>query len=547
MEILLAGSDTIGHERIRQELLPVSIGILNAESFDTLEALYSEMTSLILFTDIDILAQFLAKHPLLLKTTPCVLLLEPEDTLPEFIQQHATLDIFYKTCSSSQLIHKVNFLLMQKNLLEEVTSLSNRLAESDNSIQTHLDFLETLATRDGLTGMFNRRHFNKIFPELYTSSVKTEDDISLLLIDIDYFSQINRSAGQSFGDFVLNELSARITSLIREHKDYSFRFGGGDFTVILPHTEVTQAVKIANKIMDICSEKPFSDGSVTREITVSIGYASRLHNKTQDNDELIAVAEMALFSAKSEGRNRIADHLPPEINAGNLTESSLSSLQSGLKQILEKTKRSTISSLQLLTRDIGGKENLGHIEKASELAQLLCEKLNLPDVVSVTFSNAIAIHSSIRSLFHKEMLMKNGPLTLTEREVLEELPFKLIDLVDQFDYFSDERLILNSYGERFDGSGYPDGLKANEIPLAARIFNLVDALAAMTGDRPYRKRLRDKEILAELQKGAGTQFDPYLVIKLLEIIYQFNVMDIDKKSIDIAIQTLENNLTKQQS
>ena len=115
---------------------------------------------------------------------------------------------------------------------------------------------------------------------------------------------------------------------------------------------------------------------------------------------------------------------------------------------------------------------------------------------------------------------------------MNEFPYKLAEITDVFDYFANERSILLYHGEHYDGSGFPEGLKGDEIPLGARIFTIVDALAAMSCDRPYRSRLEPKAILKELSTEAGGQFDPFLVLKTIEIVQENNLLEIDADFIE---------------
>ena len=111
---------------------------------------------------------------------------------------------------------------------------------------------------------------------------------------------------------------------------------------------------------------------------------------------------------------------------------------------------------------------------------------------------------------------------------MNEFPYKLAEITEVFDYFSNERSILLYHGEHYDGSGFPEGLKGEEIPLGARIFNIVDSLAAMNSDRPFRRRLKPKAIIKELGNQAGKQFDPFLVLKIFDIIQENNLLELDE-------------------
>jgi len=113
--------------------------------------------------------------------------------------------------------------------------------------------------------------------------------------------------------------------------------------------------------------------------------------------------------------------------------------------------------------------------------------------------------------------------------VINDLPYKLAELTQHFDYFSNERNMLLCQGEHYDGNGYPEGLAGEEIPLASRIFSLADGLAAMSSDRPHRNRLSPSEILHELARGAGTQWDPSLVLLTLDILREQHFFPLDEE------------------
>ena len=159
--------------------------------------------------------------------------------------------------------------------------------------------------------------------------------------------------------------------------------------------------------------------------------------------------------------------------------------------------------------------------------KLLGKRLGLPDDHIQTFENAVALHTCFKLMLHSDLVKKAETLNPGERKVMNDLPLKLTELAETFDYFAHERYILETHGEKYDGSGYPDGLKGDEIPLGARIFNIVDSVIAMNSERPYRRRLTGTEILQELKVGAGKQFDPFLVLQLLSIIRENNLLGID--------------------
>lgn len=414
------------------------------------------------------------------------------------------------------------YFFFKLRMLEHLHNLGE---EHHRNLQTHSYFLDRLASRDGLTGLYNRRHLSKILDDELAKARETGRDMSLLILDIDYFRELNKNHGHSFGDFVLNEMSARLTRTTRE-EDTCFRFSGEDFVVLMPGADVQQAQETAEKLRIACASKTFDNGTIKKHITVSIGIASSNRHHPDTPDEFLTMAETAMFMAKAEGRNRVCLFTPLEANRFS-AEKNLASLKVTISRILDKTRNSAIASLQLLAKDMAGTEHQNHIQNVSYYVSLLGDKLGLPATLIRTFQNAIVLNTSIRFLLHNDLISKQDRFSSDERKKMNEFPYKLAEITDVFDYFANERSILLYHGEHYDGSGFPEGLKGDEIPLGARIFTIVDALAAMSCDRPFRSKLEPRAILEELYKEAGGQFDPFLVLKTIDIILENNLFDID--------------------
>lgn len=538
MEILIAGKSIGDILPISKELADIMTGVCEVTNLEALRTSLQPSTPLLIVDSYFL--NLLPTHFELdfLEHTPCLALLENKDDLPDTLKQNPAIDFLPSDCSREALRQKVQFLLWLKNILNDRNNSAIKLTDIEQSIEDHMSLLNSLSTRDGLTGLFNRRHFNLALRDLFYDAQEQNKDLSLLLIDIDYFSQINKLHGHDYGDFVLNELGARITSVFRP-EDITCRFGGEDFSVLLPETKLEAAKALGEKFRKECNNKVFDDGYISTEITVSIGCISLFSSTPKNHDEFVTMAEMALFAAKSEGRDRLIDYQSTLGIRHHARKRNFLALKNNLAKLLNKTKISTISSLQLLAQDLACHEDKEHNSKIKLYIQLLCSNLHLPDSVVSTFTNAISLHTSIRCLLHSEIIAKQQSLSDTERTILKEFPYRLTELTELFDYFSKERSVLLSYGEKYDGSGYPDGLKGNEIPLGARIFNIVDSLAAMNSDRPYRKKLQPQKIIAELTDGAGTQFDPFLVFRTLEIILDNELLDIEPEVVKSALNSLK--------
>lgn len=422
-----------------------------------------------------------------------------------------------------------NVLFAKVQFMKQVAKLGE---EHTNYLQGHNKFLDWFTSHDGLTGLYNRHHFNKIFGHEYEKAVNAGKDLSILVLDIDYFSEINRSCRHSFGDFVLNELSARVTKSTRQ-EDLCFRFTGGDFVVLMPEADLATARQTANRIRNATCQKTFSRNETERNVTISIGIASTLTHHPHSKDEIINMAEMALYQAKAEGRNRCCIYAPSENKPLKTATSqrNLESLKTTISRLLEKTRNSAIASLQLLAKDIAGEEHRQHLEKVTHYTGIFGKQLGLTPTIIQTLQNAIILQSSIRLLMHSELISKPIQLDESDRRILKDLPYKIAEVTEIFDYFDNERAILLTRSENYDGTGFPDGLSGDEIPLGSRIISIVDSFAAMDSDRPFRSKLDPKSILEELKNEAGKQFDPVLVLKLIDIIEDNNLLELSSEQL----------------
>ncbi len=443
------------------------------------------------------------------------------------------------------LLSQVNLLCHVRTLQRTLTERQRRIDELDRllgqqqqSMQQHNDFLDVLASRDGLTGLYNRRHLNKTLTREFESAVEQHTELCLLILDLDFFDELNQNAGRSYGDFVLNDFAARLTSMTTP-KGICFRFSGEVFVALLPDTGQDEALAVAESIRRNLAEKPFTRGTEQHQVTISVGVASLIEHQPNDPDHLLTMAERALFLAKSEGRNRVVGFRLADRPSSTTSQQNVAQVKTTLSKILDKTKKSAIESLQLLAKDIAGKENQAHIKTVRRYVELIGKQMNLPEPLIRTFKNAITLHTSIRLLLHNEIIKKRQEFSSDEREVMNDFPYKLLELTEHFDFFAGERSILLHHAERYDGFGFPEGLKGDEIPLGARFFALVDALAAMNADRPYRKRLQPEDIIAQLTDGAGTQFDPDLVYRTLQVIAKHRLFEVDPALIDSSLRTLD--------
>lgn len=448
------------------------------------------------------------------------------------------VDYLLKPLNPDIIKSKVNVFLdlyrHKKELEKKTLELENTVSELETSkqvIEKQNVILRDLSIKDGLTGMFNHRHMENILEQEFRRAQRYHTDLSCLIMDLDYFKVVNDSFGHGFGDFVLKEFASRVHRDARE-SDVVFRYGGEEFMVLLPQSDKFDAENVAEKFRKVCEDSPFDNGLYSTSITVSVGTASLHEHHPEKPNDLLAFADKALYRAKSEGRNRVRTYLDDQerahIKEKEVKGRGINYLKEHLSAVLDRTQKSYISSIELLAKSsIHGSNTKKHSARILRYIGDLGSRLHLSEDRITTFQRAAILHDSFNAFLSQSLFSKAGSLDSEERAAVRKQPYMLADLTDYFDFFANERSVLLHHHENYDGSGYPEGLNGEQIPLGARIFSIADALVAMTSARPYRERLSGEQVISELVGNAGTQFDPVLVSIFLDIITENEILQVD--------------------
>ncbi|MGD0855576.1 MAG: diguanylate cyclase [Dehalococcoidia bacterium] len=360
---------------------------------------------------------------------------------------------------------------------------------------------EEVARVDGITQLFNRRHFDERMKEEIDRHSRYGDILSILLLDLDNFKKYNDTFGHLAGDRLLVHAAELIQSAIRS-SDLAFRYGGDEFAVILPNSSTMDAFNVAERMRERVA---FEMASRQIDVTVSVGVAS-WPGDGATLDELCYAADMALYYAKRTGQNRTS-----------IASRTLFSLNEPSVSInVEAEVLSTIYALAA-TLEARDKYTYGHSRRVSRYAVATAEALNLaPEQVAV-ISAAALLHDIGKVGIPDHVLNKEGKLLDEEWELLKQHPRLSATIVGHVPSLAACLAAVRHHHERWDGNGYPSGLKGEAIPMEARILTVTDAFEAMISERPYRKALTFKQAIAELDKCSGTQFDPRVVQAFIPI------------------------------
>ncbi|TVQ35636.1 MAG: HD domain-containing protein [Spirochaetaceae bacterium] len=240
------------------------------------------------------------------------------------------------------------------------------------------------------------------------------------------------------------------------------------------------------------------------------------------DDERWRRLPVIMITAKSETESRIEgleggadDYLAKPINIRELDARiknlmhlrKLQESEARERQLQERIKELSMSFSRTL--ELRDRYTAGHSSDVLSYGSLIADELGVP--VDMTLQEALLLHDIGKLGIPDEILLKKGPLTDSEWEVMKSHAELGAALLSAFESFYQVSAIILAHQERYDGSGYPNGLKGDEIPLEARIIAVADSWHAMTEDRPYRKALSSEQAIAELRRNKGSQFDPRVV------------------------------------
>lgn len=400
------------------------------------------------------------------------------------------------------------FLVLMRQFLSirETNLYSQHVERLNKDLSEANARLEELATTDPLTRRPNHRTLVTLLDQEIERTRRYDRSCGILFMDIDHFKALNDGYGHAAGDTVLHDFAARVHSTLRSI-DTVGRWGGEEFVAILPEATAQEAYEVAERVRTAVAMQPFEVGGGL-SMSCSIGIACYPSHE-QTREELLKAADQAMYGAKKLGRNqaRLADDpavlaLASDASEGGREETALMGTVKALMELVAArdsgTSQRSQQVLPLITQIAAA---LGLSQEEIQMVSLAGQ---MYDIGKIAIPDAI--------------LCKPEPLLEEEWAIVRMHPQVSADVVSNIPALRPLAPIIRSHHERWDGMGYPDHLVATNIPLGARIIAVVDAYSAMTMDRPYQPARASSAALAELQRCAGSQFDPQIVTALQEIL-----------------------------
>ena len=375
---------------------------------------------------------------------------------------------------------------------DEIGLLRSVFNEMTDSLRTSRERLLALIDADPLTGLDNHRRFQERLAQEAARCAGSGEPLALLLLDLDHFGPFNGRHGHAAGDQALKDVADALRACLPPLA-IPARYGGEEFAVLLPLRDVTGAEAVADQIRA-------SVASAGLGLTLSAGCADGTN--TAEGEGLTLAAELALSRAKQLGRDRVCrfDSLPGADRGADPY------------QLHRFLKDESLATIQALAAAVDAKDpyTQGHSQRVARYAVGLAQAVGLTDAETDLVHVTGTLHDVGKIGVPDAILKKPGRLEPDERQIMETHPALGEVIIRKAPKLADSLPGVRHHHERWDGKGYPDGLAGERIPRVARLLAVADTFDAMTSDRPYRKGMSWEVALAEIGRGAGTQFEPGL-------------------------------------
>jgi len=397
-------------------------------------------------------------------------------------EREEAIEAFSKTLEHSQTINREFSLVRKDGQLRIVDfRLRSEFDETGQYIKTTgtmQDITERkkaeqnliyMHNHDFLTGLYNRGYFEK---ELRKLDVVENLPLSIIMADTNGLKMINDSFGHDSGDLLLKKSAQAITQVCRD-QDLVVRYGGDEFVIVLPRTNYEETLKIASAMKELALQEKVAN----IEISISYGCSTK-QAEHESIMEILANAENHMYSHKLSERSSMRSKTTEII----------------MNTLFEKSNRES-----------------QHSVRVSNLCEAIATEMRLEKQEVNKMRIAGLVHDIGKIGIDEKILNKNGKLDKEERIEINKHADAGWRILSSSIEFSELAKCVLHHHERWDGYGYPEGLKGEEIPLESRIITVADSYDAMTSERSYKQAMSHEEAIIELLRCTGNQFDPKIV------------------------------------
>ncbi len=378
--------------------------------------------------------------------------------------------------------------------------------------------LRNAALTDGLTGLWNHTQFRNQLDIEFSRTRRYGGIVSLLMIDLDHFKAVNDTYGHEVGNDVLKRTASHLTRMVREI-DVVARYGGEEFVIILPETEASSALRLAQRTCDMLMRNVRLSDFPHLTISASIGVATSTNPRVTSVNDLVNPVANALSAAKRRGRNQVVscNDLDEDIPETDVQVADVDELRKQVVSLSMQSKDLCLQSVWALVQALEARDpfTARHSLNVRFYVDRLAENAGWTAALRTTTANAAMLHDLGKIGVPDKILLKTGTFTESEAAVVRRVPLLTCKILEPLRVFETETVIIRHLRERYDGEGSPDALSGANIPIGSRLLAIAEAFDALTTDRAHRQHLTISNALTKIRAEAGQQFDPTMV-ELLE-------------------------------
>lgn len=390
------------------------------------------------------------------------------------------------------------------------------------------------AVTDALTGLYNRRYFEEALEKEVQRAKRQQQPFSIIGIDLDFLKKINDTHGHFYGDLAIKTIADVLKANARS-VDVPARIGGEEFDVLLPGISSDGAMIAAERIRSAIEK---TEIDTIGHITGSLGVATYFEH-TDNVEELLELTDQAMYTSKREGRNRVTLAKPISetswqeiaVNtfvdilsknripmAKHLSKELCLKLQAPANKD-EMTNESLYTVADVLTKLYNPMHSSGVIKNKVLMAASLAKRFDLPKEEIDNLKVAVLLYDIGNLMLPQDILQKATPLTDEERDKIKNHPIIAArEILKPISYIQDVLPIIEHHHENWDGSGYPNKISKDEIPLTSQIILIIDEYFALIEPRPYRAKLSSRDALEIIKSDAGKKWNNTLVKEFISLI-----------------------------
>ncbi|WP_237746909.1 bifunctional diguanylate cyclase/phosphohydrolase [Geobacillus vulcani] len=374
------------------------------------------------------------------------------------------------------------------------------------------------ANKDHLTGLYNHGYFKETLKQQFSDCKMLKQPLTLAFLDLDDFKKYNDRNGHLQGDRLLTFFGKLLQKAVEGTNFTVARYGGEEFAILMPNTMKEDAYVFLNRLRKEVNDTYFEgvEHIPYRCLSFSCGIAE-MEKDMYESEELIHRADQALYYAKAQGKNNVQLY-----DKHNMCLDEIK-----FKQDLEALEQQVKF---FLSKDV---YTYRHSKRVFKYALEFGSRLDgLTDHERQTLILGALIHDIGKIEVPRDILNKSGKLEKHEWEIIKKHVTWGREIVAAEKRFDDLLPLVELHHERYDGRGYPYGLKGEEIPKLARILCIIDSFDAMTTERPYQPTKTFEEALEEIERCAGTQFDPVYAAKFIAFVRERYLPLVEMQQLD---------------